>query len=24
MHNLVPNMEEYTHHRVRNIAFGAL
>lgn len=24
MHNLMPNMEEYTHHRVRNIAFGAL
>jgi len=24
MHNLVPNMEEYTHHRVRNIAYGAL
>lgn len=24
MHNLLPNMEEYTHHRVRNIAFGAL
>ena len=24
MHNLVPNMEEYTHHRVRNIAFGML
>ncbi|MDE6815870.1 MAG: beta-lactamase family protein, partial [Lachnospiraceae bacterium] len=24
MHNLVPNMEEYVHHRVRNIAFGAL
>lgn len=24
MHNLQPNMEEYTHHRVRNIAFGAL
>jgi CubicO group peptidase (beta-lactamase class C family) len=24
MHNLQPNMEEYTHHRVRNIAFGAI
>lgn len=24
MHNLEPNMEEYTHHRVRNMAFGAL
>lgn len=24
MHNSVPNMEEYTHHRVRNISFGAL
>lgn len=24
MHNLVPNMEEYTHHRVRSIAFGML
>lgn len=24
MHNSNPNMEEYTHHRVRNIAFGAL
>lgn len=24
MHNLSPNMEEYTHHRVRNIAFGAI
>ncbi|MBQ6550818.1 MAG: beta-lactamase family protein [Lachnospiraceae bacterium] len=24
MHNMIPNMEEYTHHRVRNIAFGAL
>lgn len=24
MHNLIPNMEEYTHHRVRNIAFGML
>lgn len=24
MHNLSPNQEMYTHHRVRNIAFGAL
>ncbi len=24
MHNLSPNQEKYTHHRVRNIAFGAL
>jgi CubicO group peptidase (beta-lactamase class C family) len=24
MHNLQPNMEEYTHHRIRNIAFGAI
>lgn len=24
MHNLQPNMEEYIHHRVRNIAFGAI
>lgn len=24
MHNLMPNMEHYTHHRVRNIAFGAI
>lgn len=24
MHNLSPNLEEYTHHRVRNIAFGAI
>lgn len=24
MHNLVPNMEEYTHHRVRNIAYGMM
>ncbi len=24
MHNLWPNMEEYTHHRVRNIAFGVI
>lgn len=24
MHNLSPNLEEYTHHRVRNMAFGAL
>lgn len=24
MHNMVPNMEEYTHCRVRNIAYGAL
>lgn len=24
MHNLNPNMEEYTHLRVRNIAFGSL
>ena len=24
MHNLQPNMEEYTHHRVRNIAFGTI
>ena len=24
MHNLQPNMEEYIHHRIRNIAFGAI
>lgn len=24
MHNLDPNMEEYTHIRVRNMAYGAL
>lgn len=24
MHNMVPNNEEYIHHRVRNIAFGAI
>jgi len=24
MHNSSPNMEEYTHHRVRNIAFGCI
>lgn len=24
MHNSVPNMEQYVHHRVRNIAFGAI
>lgn len=24
MHNMIPNMEEYIHHRVRNIAFGAI
>ncbi|HHX60261.1 MAG TPA: beta-lactamase family protein [Epulopiscium sp.] len=24
MHNSQPNMEEYTHHRIRNIAFGAI
>ena len=24
MHNMVPNEELYTHHRVRNIAFGAI
>lgn len=24
MHNLQPNMEEYTHHRIRNIVFGAI
>ena len=24
MHNSVPNNEEYTHHRIRNMAFGAL
>lgn len=24
MHNMIPNQEKYTHHRVRNIAFGAI
>lgn len=24
MHNSVPNMEQYVHHRVRDIAFGML
>ena len=24
MHNLDPNMEEYTHIRVRNMTYGAL
>lgn len=24
MHNSVPNMEQYVHHRVRNIAFGTI
>ena len=24
MHNMVPNQEKFVHHRVRNIAFGAL
>ncbi|MFU0827336.1 MAG: Esterase EstB [Lachnoclostridium sp.] len=24
MHNLVPNLEQYTHHRIRNMVFGAI